>query len=409
MATAVNLLRGCYAYAPQIVLGGLTRAVGPVILRYAADAVTKHASMPSFDEPPGSQSSTSPTLSSNIQSTMSPPVSFHLPFSVTQAICPLKHEVPLPSSTCVLFLPIQSMCRLEHEVSLSLSTHYVVLPIQSISAPEPIQTQIVASVSASHILTSVQTNSSNPVSVPTSSDLPHSVTMPQIIGSYLLSPPVVFQLAGLSILFILVMNMHRWRSEPITTNNSGEVPRRSPLQSTRIRKLQRKPSDSSNWRIPRNNTLRTEATQTAVPPQHRSMTSPTIAHPTVDIPGVAAYCEATKRTTPSELPPVPTYATYVPPHKRASFDLGTRRPLANVGNGRYKGEDRGHSLWQADNLDQRDRKHRRRPSSQLPQAPAQRSEPPSRTLRHRSSCPVELTKDSFTRQHSRANTNDGSA
>jgi hypothetical protein len=298
-------------------------------------------------------------------------MSLHEPYS--QSSAPLKHEISLPIPTCLLYLPIQAICPLE------------LIPLS----------QTLESVLASPVLPSVtvpQTISSTPASTPASSDLPHSMTIPQIIGSYLLSPPVMFQLAILFVVFIFVTSMHRSRSERIPSNNVDNVGR-DPLPPTRVRKLQRKPSDSSNWRTPRNNPFQTEPTETS---PHTSITSPTIADPT----GFMPPSEATKPTTPSELHAAPKYATYVPPHKRASFDFGTRRPFADVGNAN-----------QAAMADQTNHKHRRHLSSQQPlKTPVLPSEPLFHKLHHRASFsgfPVDATKDSQTRRHARTNSNNG--
>jgi hypothetical protein len=122
---------------------------------------------------------------------------------------------------------------------------------------------------------------------------------------------------------------------------------------------------------------------------------------------IAAH--TTKSTIASELPAAPTVASpvilsaafassaYIPPHKRASFDFGARRPFADVGNA---GSNRD-STWQAKASFQTGRKtdHKRRLSSQvLLQTPALLSECDFHQLGHRPSLPKDM------RRHARANT-----
>ncbi|KAJ7876839.1 hypothetical protein B0H13DRAFT_2054925 [Mycena leptocephala] len=330
MAAVVRLFRGYYV--PQFVLGGLTRAVGQVIWRYTATTVANAV----------------------MEHTRGLSMSLLEPYS--QSSTPLKHEISLPIPTCILYLPIQAICPLE------------LIPLS----------QTLESVLAS------PTISSTPASTPASSDLPHSMTIPQIIGSYLLSPPVMFQLAILFVVFIFVTSMHRSRSERVPSNNVDNVGR-DPLPPTRVRKLQRKPSDSSNWRTPRNNSFQTEPTETS---PHTSITSPTIADPTGFMPRVKP-----------QSPQHPQSFTR-PPNMQPIFDFGTRRPFADVGNAN-----------QAAVADQTNHKHRRHLSSQQPlKTPVLPSEPLFHKLHHRASFsgfPVDATKDSQTRRHARSNSNNG--
>ncbi|KAJ7672671.1 hypothetical protein B0H17DRAFT_182162 [Mycena rosella] len=140
MAEVVGLLRGYYV--PQFVLGGLTRAVGPVILRYATTGASNifskqdtSTTFPNSADVPagtpllaeGSNVQFPPSSMLDIQrlaSTIAPTTSVYLSFSI-QAVCPLEHdEVPSPFSRIVRqhttmvsisfpFLAMQVMCPLD--------------------------------------------------------------------------------------------------------------------------------------------------------------------------------------------------------------------------------------------------------------------------------------------------------
>ncbi|KAF7356685.1 hypothetical protein MVEN_01003100 [Mycena venus] len=403
MATVMLLVREYYI--PQFVLGGLTGAFVPVIFRHAATVPTAvpksleelpnmhdepdiHGDLPNIPTPPTALLDIQPVLL---------PVSFHLPFAKIQAICPVKHEIPVSLPMCFPVWPIH-MCAVE--------------PIPPIQPLDSAASFIVPSVTA------FKTISSTLDSIPTSADFPPSVPITQIIGSYLLSPPVILQLAGLCFVFLFVTSMCRlgWRSVRAVHNNAGDNSNKPPRHSARIRKLQRKPSDAPNWRIARNYSLQSEA----IPPppvqsetipncplrplRQRSITSPTIPHPII-----AAH--TTQPTTSATVPPVaplvfspiafpvvppaaPTYATYVPPHRRASFDYGVRRPLGDVGNGGAR--DRA---WQAKASFQTD--HKRRLFTQIPlSTPVLQSEHGFHRLHHRASFPKDM------RRYVKANTNE---
>ncbi|KAF8216402.1 hypothetical protein K438DRAFT_1953349 [Mycena galopus ATCC 62051] len=353
-------------YIPQFVLGGLAGVAGPVILRHVVATAVPTA------------------VTTFLEQLLGPP---RHPFA-TQAVSPEKPEISVP--ICFLVLPIQAMCAIEPILStqtlrsvpassalpsvteVPLPVDLIVLPIQVVESvqivdsmqAEPIQplptlaSVLAASVPPSTIITPTL------VPVPTSSN-PPAATIPEIIGSYLLSPLVILQLACLCSIFIFVTKRRRlvWRSERIPLHNKTDdldvAPPRSESSPPRTRILQRKPSDAPNWRIPRNGTMKPELVHPPIqpetissaprPPRQRSVTSPTIHYPPVA--RIPPNITATNPTVVSELPKSPPAASpmvpltaptyippvvlaaglaYIPPHRRASFDLGGRRPLADV-------------------------------------------------------------------------------
>ncbi|KAJ7252711.1 hypothetical protein B0H12DRAFT_1233808 [Mycena haematopus] len=389
MANVVRLVRG--SYVPEVVLGGLTGFLGPLIWRHTATAVPTVTNL--LEELLDSLYSAS--------SVATPAIAFHL----------AKHQALPPM--CFLAPPIQAMCATEpitpdqilrpvptsrvETQAVPLPADLSVLPVQAMYTVEPIQA--LASVPALPGLSSatvIQTTSI-PDSDPASSDLP-----PSAISSYLLSPAVILQLVGLSTIFIFVTNRRRlrWRSERVPLINKTENLFTASRHSA-PRKLQRKPSDAPNWRIPRNESLKTgvippplqSETVLSAPsprvPRQRSFTAPPIS--TVAPPDTIA--PITKSAIPSEVPAaslvsLPAPLTYIPPHKRASFDSGLRRPFADIGNG---GNDRD---WQTKTAFRTE--HKRRLSSQIPLKTP--SEDDFHRRHHRASLDM--------RRHVRANTSE---
>ncbi|KAJ7449623.1 hypothetical protein FB451DRAFT_750840 [Mycena latifolia] len=482
MTDVVGLLRGYYV--PQFVLGGLTRAIGPVIFRYAATSarhvffkqqVTTSTSH-SHAEVPADTSLLTEGSYVQILAPISALTSVYLPFSVIQAIC-LLDEVPPPMSTptsfdvqhpastipaltsaYILFSVIQAICLFEQdEVSppisspilfdiphttssipafTSVNTPFSVIqaichldqmpqlmssptwfaiqyPVETTSAPTsaylpfsgiqsicplhhhevPPTPSAVVQASTQHPDFTTKVSATFPflamqamcplylvqldpnatlAPAPALSVFPSSVTISQTIGSYLFSPLVLFQLLVVCLISVIIADMDWWRSERLAKNN---LP--SALVQPAHNKLRRKPSDAPNWRVPRNNALQTEIIQS--PPAAARLETPSItSQPEIDyLPpnGVPAHRQA---ALPADLPATPKCAPYVPPHRRASFDFGSRRPLAEVGNAFSNG--RGETAPSSNPPSQTDPKLRRRSSAQFVQSPAQK-------LHHRASFP----------------------
>ncbi|KAJ6591666.1 hypothetical protein DFH09DRAFT_1417683 [Mycena vulgaris] len=267
-----------------------------------------------------------------LASTVPAPTSVYLPYSVIQVVCPLKRDEPSPTSFvqsgtqhlpftmtvshCFAFLEILAICPLD------------LIPANPNPPPVPVLALGVSSVLP------IASQTIDP-SLPASSILAHSMTAPQTIDSYLFSPLMLSQLFVVCLALFIVSDMDWWRSGGQSASEPEGLPNKdlaaAPAEPIRPQ-LRRKPSDAADWRVPRNHprnsVLETETLQTPTAPPRREYSPSTPQTKFDPAHDYTAHREAT--ATP---PATPTYATYVPPHRRASFDFGTRRPLAEVGNG----------------------------------------------------------------------------
>ncbi|KAJ7504478.1 hypothetical protein B0H11DRAFT_519141 [Mycena galericulata] len=228
-----------------------------------------------------------------------------------------------------------------------------------------------------------------------------SSVLPPSPSSYLLSPLVLIPLLCLASV-IAAGNWRRTKKWQSSTDK-GPVPVPMPVpvsvRQTRIPTMQ-KPSDSPNWRIPHSDLL--ETIQTPAPPTDRRPMIPVALVPAQDSSDPTPCDSTPKSTTPLRYPAMPAatpvYATYVPPHKRASGDFGSRRPFAQVVNGV---DNRPQTPVQAN------QKLRRRLSTQLPSL-AKLPEPLSGKLHHRASFPADPSKDTPARRYRAAPATDKS-
>ncbi|KAJ7077842.1 hypothetical protein B0H15DRAFT_861142 [Mycena belliarum] len=140
---------------------------------------------------------------------------------------------------------------------------------------------------------------------PASPILPRSTTISQTIGSYLCSPLVLFQLLLLCLISFVIADMDCWPARRLAKKTSYH-------ESTHVQ-LRKKPSDALS-RTPPNDVLHPEVIQ------------PSTAAASLEIKSIKTKTEVDPPTLETRAP------RYVPPHRRASFDFGARRPLAEVGN-----------------------------------------------------------------------------
>ncbi|KAJ6518707.1 hypothetical protein C8R45DRAFT_3254 [Mycena sanguinolenta] len=377
MATDVSLVRG--SYIPEVVLGGLTGLLGPVILRHAAVRNLLEKLLDSLY---------------SASSLAAPAVSFHLE----------NHQTPLPM--CFLLPPILAMCATEPIApSKTLRPVLLVSRVETEAGPLPVGSpglpmSAIETIQGLPAITVTRTITSTPVA-----DSVWSNLSPSAIHSYLSSPAMLLQLAGLCSIFIFVTKRRplRRRSERVPLINKTENLAIAARHST-APKLQRKPSDAPNWRIPRNENVDSEVipplplqseTVFSAPnprlPRQRSSTTPPTRSSTV------ASTDITAPTTKLALPfeasaALPARLAYIPPHKRPNFDFAARRPFADVGNSGNDRDWQGQTAFRAN--------HKRRLSSQTPLQTPLSSEHDSDRLHRRAS----FTKDM--RRHVRANTNE---
>ncbi|KAJ7180581.1 hypothetical protein C8R46DRAFT_1069874 [Mycena filopes] len=416
-AALLQTLRGCYL--PQFVLGGLTRAVGPVILRHAVSAIStavnqgeKQASVvkapslivPELDAFDGQcPASTSfnvklAILSSNSSHPVPSSVKLEMPPTYSNTgieqvepavVFALSASFPLYQDICLLHAPSPSI-RIPAPASLdfsstpirdltAVSASFPFLTIQDICLlyPRPRIPGLAVPVSASLDVSqefgpTLVRSPAVPVSaafpflsiqdicllhprpsmtghlapLPASSNIsgpPGSTAASAPLSTAQTYFPPVIQLLALGGVIFLFLVFKLWgRYNRIAPGDLALLP---PTPST----LPSNPSDSLNWRARNNRHTETIAVVNPPPNASGQVTEQHTAH----LEGALT----------------PRSPKYVPPHKRASFDFGGRRPLADVGNN-------GRAIA--------NHKLRRRLSTQFPS-----SQEFSHRLHHRASLPLQ--------------------
>ncbi|KAJ7155500.1 hypothetical protein C8R43DRAFT_434564 [Mycena crocata] len=390
MTEVIRLLRA--SYVPQFVLGGLTRIIGPVILRYATSTIpsagtvlkrvetqtnfSKNAGTVSFTEPfePLVPVATIPASIQHPASAISAPTADSLNQTGSSLT---RHQKPLPTFLTLISTSVNlADCRLRDRIlpvslqALANSSSFAI-----VQAIRPVDLEYPPS-AQTHAL-SVQTNApsvpihdpSAQIHVPSAqTHMPSAQALPLKTTLSIFSPLVIcifLALLATSAGVVLNKRIQSWWRVP--KKNAAEAP----VALIRIQELQ-KPSDCPNWRIPRDNA------------QIDPIQSPAASGTSKPVPPLAIVHDCLPPTTPPVLPPTiplsnrPLYATYVPPHKRTKFNVAARRPLAEVTVVNSFGAD--HDSGDTPKL-------RRRLSTQL------QSEHTFPKLRHQATFPVDTMKD----------------
>ncbi|KAJ6621387.1 hypothetical protein B0H10DRAFT_1945440 [Mycena sp. CBHHK59/15] len=347
MTPVIRVLRGYYV--PQFVLGGLTRAIGPVILRNTAKTIPATATA-FFGQGNSGSSSPFPPYAGTHALATSPTVIMEPPKSIYSA-------TPNQAAVCFPLLAIQAAC-----------------PLDSASL---VPTESVATIFAS------------------SGILPSP--MMTLDSSFSFSV-MVFRLLVVG-LFLAVWAV-AYRPERFRSKNLAQTP----LSVTPSLPYQWCPSDSPNWRAAQHDSVHDDTIHhptVTLRPNPEPVLPPAISSelPRGYIPvRVTAFCQATASATKSGTmlatpPATPGYATYVPPHMRGIYNTpSARRPLAEVANGISGERTKAPSQTTTQAL-----RRRRRSAGQ--QSPFQSQGLPSHPLRHRASYPVDVSLDIVGKHH----------
>ncbi|KAJ7281644.1 hypothetical protein C8J57DRAFT_1711312 [Mycena rebaudengoi] len=285
MASVAHFLRAYYV--PQFVLGGITRAVAPVVLRYTAKVMQ-----------------------------MSKPVHIPRPYSDPKRLNSEPVHEPL-SFPPILVLDVYSEQQYSfpnNDTKITAdSTEYTVVT----AMPRQWTSLACYPVSAIHARCSSDLPSFDPPAKVEVDDATLASTVPSpsaTIPKFQPSPIIFILVFGVVMSAAIAYHKRKNSTSPLFPANRNET---------------MKPSDSPNWRVPRRNPLTTQ--DPTVAETITAVFTPT--HTRIP-PSIGVSCQAVENTTQSTtVLAAPTATpTYVPPHKRPGFNGVIRRPLVELVN-----------------------------------------------------------------------------